>query len=408
VTLTDPVFFLNGRDPASGHNISVILPKVNLPTSTLIPGRPVRLFNFSTFGNMVTLKDSAGNPITHGIPGGAGVEFTLQSVGGLTDSHGLFNVQALPIGVSASGGSEFNANCLFIADKSASPTAPTFRKLDVADINAATNLPIPPSSGGTGLTVAPQGFLGGLGLSNDGTSPNTLLDIASGMATDDGNAVIMYLSSTYTKATGAWAVGTGNGALDTGAVANSTWYHVFLIKRTDTGVVDVLFSTSAAAPTMPTGYTKKRRIGSFKTDGSAHIIAFVQDGDVFRWATPVNDVTATNPGTSAVTRTLSVPTGVRVQADFGAVFDVTSGQGSPGSVYFSDLTLNDVAPSATSGNGAVYLASGAGFTGEYALGFPVSVMTNTSAQIRSRCQLSTAQTIMTINTLGWTDRRGAR
>ena len=57
--------------------------------------------------------------------------------------------------------------------------------------------------------------------------------------------------------------------MDTGSVANNTWYHVHLIKRPVTGVVDVLFSLSATAPTLPTSYTIFRRIGSMRTDGSA-------------------------------------------------------------------------------------------------------------------------------------------
>jgi hypothetical protein len=68
-------------------------------------------------------------------------------------------------------------------------------------------------------------------------------------------------------------LGTAAGALDTGAIANSTWYHVWLIERVDTGVVDVLFSLSATAPTMPANYTRKRRIGSMK-DGRFRALGY--------------------------------------------------------------------------------------------------------------------------------------
>jgi hypothetical protein len=62
---------------------------------------------------------------------------------------------------------------------------------------------------------------------------------------------------------------------------------------------------------MPSGYTLKRRIGSFRTNSSAQIIDFVQDGDEFSWVAPfAADISATNPGASAVTRTLTVPTGL--------------------------------------------------------------------------------------------------
>jgi len=71
----------------------------------------------------------------------------------------------------------------------------------------------------------------------------------------------MVLSSAITKRLdAAWAVGSGNGGLDTGTIANTT-YHVWLIQRSDTGVVDALFSTSLTSPTMPTNYDRKRRIG---------------------------------------------------------------------------------------------------------------------------------------------------
>jgi hypothetical protein len=267
-----------------------------------------------------------------------------------------------------------------------------------------SDFPIPPSSGGSGLTVALPGFLGGLGLSNDGVSPNTVLDIASGAATADDGSIFIRLPSAYTKTTGAWAVGSGNGALDTGSIANSTWYHVFVIERTDTGIVDVLFSTSASLPTMPANYTKKRRVGSFLTDGSAHIIAFVQDGDVLRWSVPVNDVNVNNPGTSAVLRTLTVPVGVNVFADVVVGGENTVGGATPGAIYLSDPAVADSAP-----NGLLDTVFSLIITGHDTLfAAPAQIRTNTSAQIRSRVQISDANTNLYINTMGWTDRRGAR
>ena len=51
------------------------------------------------------------------------------------------------------------------------------------------------------------------------------------------------------------------------------------------------------------------------TDGSAQWVAFIQDGDLFQWKTPVaSDISATNPGTSAVLRTLKVPTSSSLSA----------------------------------------------------------------------------------------------
>lgn len=248
-----------------------------------------------------------------------------------------------------------------------------------------------------------KGHLYGLTLSTAGSSAT--FGIASGEASDSTGTSLMVLASAYTKTTSAWAVGTGNGALDTGTIANSTWYHVYLIKRTDTGVVDVLISTSATSPTLPTNYTLSRRIGSMKTNGSAQWMKFVQDGDRFTWDTPTVDVSVINPGTSAVTRALSVPLGVRIEAHiFTGGIGNTASTDLPIAIYISDLSTADTIAGFSSG--ATVECYAPSVASPMALGGQASVMTNTSSQIRSRLQASTAGTTFNILTLGWRDRRG--
>lgn len=253
-----------------------------------------------------------------------------------------------------------------------------------------------------GATGFPAGFLYGLTLSNNGSDGTNDIDIATGKATDATNAVDMVLASALTKRTdAAWAVGTGNGGLDTGAVGNNT-YHVWLIKRSDTGVVDALFSLSASAPTMPASYDYKRRIGSIVRTGGA-IKAFIQDGDKFMWSVPAPDVAAVNPGTAAVTRTLTVPTGVRVEALLSAGAFAAAAADVPQAIYLSDLSITDSTATAT-GAWSVemyYNVASAGLFGGF---YPV--FTNTSAQIRSRLQASASGTTFYITTHGWTDTRG--
>lgn len=252
---------------------------------------------------------------------------------------------------------------------------------------------------GTGI----KGYIYGLALSTAGSSSS--FGVAAGEASDSTGSALMALASAYTKTTSAWAVGTGNGSLDAGSIANTTWYHVHLIKRVDTGVVDVLISTSATAPTLPTNYTLSRRIGSMKTNGSAQWMKFVQDGDVFTWDTPTLDVSVVNPGTAAVTRALSVPLGVRVEAHiFAAAIATSSNTDLPIAIYISDLSTADVTPgfssAATIECYLPALAQASAFGGQ------ARVMTNTSSQIRSRLQASTAGTQFGIQTFGWRDRRG--
>jgi len=251
------------------------------------------------------------------------------------------------------------------------------------------------------LLAPPRGHIAGLTMSTAGAS--TTMTVAAGEAADSTAAVYLTLAASIGKTTGAWAVGTGNGGLDTGTIANNTWYHFFLIRRPDTGVVDVLFSLSATSPTLPANYTQFRRIGSGRTNGSAQWTRFFQDGDLFQWETPTLDVDVTNPGTAAVTRTLIVPTGVRVAAlfQYGA-YDPTNGnQVVP---HFSDLQTTDGTPSVTAAPLASSTSQGASSIGGMGR---IEVMTNTSAQIRSRLTGAVAvSAVLKISTLAWRDSRG--
>jgi hypothetical protein len=238
------------------------------------------------------------------------------------------------------------------------------------------------------------GFLFGLTLSNNGT---TGLGIAAGSATSDDATTLMALAAAITKTTSAWAVGSGNGALDTGTIAVTKWYHVFLIERTDTGVVDVLFSLSATAPTMPASFTKKRRIGSVATDSSAHIMAFTQNGDTFQWASTFPDAANVTLSTTPALQALSVPNGVIVTALITASIN-TSTSGYAGlystSVSFGTIGINN--------NNLAALQEG---TGGNIAGGNFSIVTNTSGQIYVAGSASSGIALY-IHTYGWIDTRG--
>jgi hypothetical protein len=241
--------------------------------------------------------------------------------------------------------------------------------------------------------LALRGYIGGLTLSNDGTSPNTVMDISAGEATSDDNSTLMQLATAYTKSTSSWTVGTGNGALDTGTIGANNWYHVYLIENTSTPVADILFSLSASSPTMPSGYTKKRRIGSFKTNGSSQILAFTQVGDEFHWSVPVNDVTI-SLGTTASTLSLNVPTGVIVNA----LLDVQFSAATNGYALLSPLDITDEVPNSITGYATAFATTSAVIFGTY------NIRTNASGQIRGRS--TTASMGTNTATWGWIDTRG--
>ena len=248
-----------------------------------------------------------------------------------------------------------------------------------------------------------RGYLDGCVLSTAGSSAT--MSVAAGSAMDSTTVCVMVLSA-IAKTTSAWAVGTAQGGLDTGAIANSTWYHFYVIRRPDTGVVDVVFSTSASSPTLPTNYTQYRRIGSGKTNGSAQWTKFTQTGDTFEWDVAVYDVGQTNPGATAQSKTLTVPTGVVVEAIFNGG-SRNAGTGVSAATYFSPLHKSDEAPLETGiplwGTGANVSNGAGGARASYTLH---RVFTNTSAQIRVRVLGSDADVTLNVATLGWVDSRG--
>jgi hypothetical protein len=237
-----------------------------------------------------------------------------------------------------------------------------------------------------------KGHIDGLKLSNNVSDATNDIDIASGEAADDAGSFLIRLSSGLTKRLdAAWSVGTGNGGLDTGSIANTT-YHLFLIQRSDTGVSDVLFSTSPTSPTMPTNYDRKRRIGSIIRSGAA-ILGFTQFGNEFTLNTEAldNNGAVAPASTNGILQTLTVPSGIQVIAQVVAGALWTSA-GNYLKVTSPDQT--DIAASAT--NYTIFVTSGV--TTSW---IGLLVRSNTSSQIRYRVDSTTMQ--VRVLTRGWID-----
>jgi hypothetical protein len=73
----------------------------------------------------------------------------------------------------------------------------------------------------------------------------------------------------------------GANGIDTGAIVNLTAYFYFAIYNPSTNTVAGLVSLSATAPTMPSGYTYKRRVGWFYY--SSGIVAYIQRNRSFAY-----------------------------------------------------------------------------------------------------------------------------
>ncbi len=119
--------------------------------------------------------------------------------------------------------------------------------------------------------------------------------LASGAATFDALSVNLTADITASGANG----------LDTGSEANSKWYAVWVIYNGTT--VASLLSLSATAPTMPSGYTYKRRVGWVYNGSGGDLDDFIQRGRIH---TLIGNSSVLSGGTSASFAVLSpaVPT----------------------------------------------------------------------------------------------------
>jgi len=115
----------------------------------------------------------------------------------------------------------------------------------------------------------------GLLIKNDSSTPSAVMDVTASyavMLNPTGNVPTIAAAVSVTPNITA----SGANGLDTGSVASSTWYNVYLISTGST--VAGLYSLSATAPTMPSGYSYFVRVGAVRTDSSSNLLRTRQLG----------------------------------------------------------------------------------------------------------------------------------
>lgn len=250
----------------------------------------------------------------------------------------------------------------------------------------------------------PVGYLHGCTLSNAADTTNDITVSAGTVAADTAPYAPMVLASAITKQLDvAWAVGTNAGGRDTGAISNATW-HVWLIQRSDTGVVDVLFSLSATSPTMPANYDRKRRIGSIIRITNT-IMQFLQNGDTFI----VNDGTvadfswsSVNARSWALLTLVTIPTGIRVQP----LLQGDAWMDNSSATIDTYMSFSDGRDSGGNTGQKAWWTRWAGEAVYWTI--PGGIFTNTSAQIYMEVIKGTGGVILgnRIYAYGWIDDRG--
>ena len=170
---------------------------------------------------------------------------------------------------------------------------------------STTNMEITATTSATGTVLLPD-----LITISNGTDTDHDIDFTAGNFTfDDGTGQAVATTLTK-KLDAAWVAGNDQGGLDTGSIAVDTTYYLFAIYNPTSTISDYLFSTSSSSPTMPSGYTKKKRIASLLTDGSGNIrngtYMFFQGGYEFEYDAEIQDAFHTNDSGSS-NYTISVP-----------------------------------------------------------------------------------------------------
>lgn len=125
-----------------------------------------------------------------------------------------------------------------------------------------------------------QGAFKNLKLSASGLSANVVATVDEIVVESASNACQVLRSVNLTIA----GTSVGANGLDAGVMAINTLYSVWVIWNGTTTAG--LLSLSATAPTFPSGYTHKARIGWIRTDGTANKfpLVFTQSGRCFRYA----------------------------------------------------------------------------------------------------------------------------
>ncbi len=152
-------------------------------------------------------------------------------------------------------------------------------------------------------------YFNGLGISNDATTPNTKLDVAPGSCLDSTGTFQLTLSSSVVIN----AAANGLNGLDTGSLAASTVYKVYLIADPVTLQAAGAMISTSATPLLPFGYSAYALIGYATTSaGSVFLAGYWSDNDsarrTFTYDAPIIALNGgTQTGYTGVALTAFVP-----------------------------------------------------------------------------------------------------
>lgn len=260
------------------------------------------------------------------------------------------------------------------------------------------------------VLASPRGYIDGLILSN-GSTPDEYVDISIGQCRDAANAANIINAAAIGKditavATTGGTPGSPTGGYPSGmaALAADTWYHVLYITDGinatcgfDLSIsgANLIADHSGSGGADLSGYTSYRRLGSVLTDATADILKFYQYGDRFMFDVHIKDVALTDPGTSEVVHTLSLPTGIK----FCALVVIKSSHSSTSQLLYSGGDTDLSGRTVDNSDHHQHVGANAGVNSHFA-----ELLTNTSAQIKTKQTVASADLDIWLE--GWIDLRG--
>lgn len=140
-------------------------------------------------------------------------------------------------------------------------------------------------AGAPAITMSPTVVGGFRGLKVQTTS-NSLTSVTADAITVEDSSGNGHRATAVSLTSIDITASAGANALDAGSVASATWYSVWVIYNGTT--VAGLLSLSATAPTLPSGYTFKARVGWVRTDGSSHLLRTLQLGNLAQYVLGTN------------------------------------------------------------------------------------------------------------------------
>ena len=267
-------------------------------------------------------------------------------------------------------------------------------------LTAGENITITDGGAGNAVTVDaayPPGFIKGFEPAQEAGDPDHDIEFQKGWCRDRGNAENIVLSSSIIKwINSTWSVGSNVGGMQSGSsIPTNGTIHAYVIKRTDTGVVDVLYVPEGDAISLPTNYDRYRRIFSFRTDGSGNIVDFITE-ELAGGALEVkqqyeNDRDADINGSLSVSLSVAHP----IDDNITAIFSVMIRDTTTGECVVNDTRLSDVTPTPQT----------ATITGNVNAQRSVTEMRLRVSPGRNVRVNTDTNLFITINTRGWVDQR---